>query len=88
MSRYCYECYRLTDPEFLCDTCDSYYCDECSYQYSPHYQFEGARCYRCANQYPLYRGDSIKDKRDLKIERIINYSKYLEDPYAKVNPDD
>lgn len=88
MSCYCYICYRITDPEFLCDTCDYYYCDVCSYQYTPHYQFEGTRCYKCAGQYPLNRANSIEDKRDLNIERIIYYSKYLEDTNAKIYPED
>lgn len=34
----------------ICDRCEEYYCEDCSYLYTIHYQFEGARCYWCAEQ--------------------------------------
>jgi hypothetical protein len=32
---------------------DNYYCEDCTYIFSPHYQFQGARCYKCADQYRI-----------------------------------
>lgn len=46
----CYICYDTTEEDFLCDTCDQYYCEDCSYVFSLHYQFQGARCHMCADQ--------------------------------------
>ena len=51
----------------ICDVCDEYYCYDCSYTYTIHYQHEGMRCYHCANQsrrVPL-------NKRDYKIDYIL-----------------
>ena len=63
---YCYICYGLTEPEFLCDTCNRYYCEDCSYMFSLHYQFQGCRCYQCADQYKRII-NHIKDSRSKKI---------------------
>jgi hypothetical protein len=65
MTCYCYICYGLTEPEFLCDSCDNYYCEDCTYIFSPHYQFQGARCYKCADQYritPLIKNE-VRDNK-------------------------
>lgn len=51
----------------ICDICDEYYCYDCSYTYTIHYQHEGMRCYHCAGQsrrVPL-------NKRDYKIDYIL-----------------
>lgn len=50
MMIYCHICYNETDKDFICDTCDNYYCEDCSYTYSLHYQYEGLQCYFCSNQ--------------------------------------
>jgi hypothetical protein len=67
---YCYICFKITDKYLLCDMCDKYYCEDCSYRFSLHYQHQGARCYECADQ------DRIKplrkiDIRNNKIESFI-----------------
>lgn len=51
MKKYCYICYSdNTDDDFICDSCNEYYCEDCSYTFSIHYQHQGSRCYSCANQ--------------------------------------
>lgn len=52
---HCELCYT-TDPckldeSFICDTCELHYCEDCSYTFTIHYQFQGGRCYLCADQY-------------------------------------
>jgi len=47
---YCYICNTQTEPYLICDQCDNHYCDDCSYTYSLHYQFQGSRCYECSGQ--------------------------------------
>jgi hypothetical protein len=65
---HCYICYSmLIDDSFTCDTCDQYYCEDCSYHFTLHYQFQGARCYMCADQYRL---------TPLKEDKIKNMIKY------------
>jgi hypothetical protein len=47
----CYICYSDNlDDEFICDKCEQHYCEECSYTYSIHYQYEGSLCYWCSDQ--------------------------------------
>lgn len=47
----CYICYSPDiDDEFICDRCDNHYCDECTYTYTLHYQYQGSRCYLCSGQ--------------------------------------
>jgi len=65
--KYCYICYSQTDPEFICDRCDEHYCEDCSYTFSLHYQFQGSRCYRCADQ---DRREKL-DMRDVRINQIF-----------------
>lgn len=51
ISSHCYICYSTdVEPEMICDICDEIYCDDCSYTFSLHYQHQGARCHRCADQ--------------------------------------
>jgi len=72
MEKICHIClsddifYEENEP-LICDRCEEYYCYECSYTYSIHYQHEGMRCYQCAYQNrrkPL-------NKRDFKIDYIL-----------------
>jgi hypothetical protein len=63
---YCYICYRGTESDFLCDRCDRYYCEQCSYTYTLHYQHQGTRCYSCADQNRLNKLNKI-EIRDNKI---------------------
>lgn len=65
---YCYICYKETYEELICDTCEEYYCEDCSYIYTLHYQFEGCRCYICSNQYRI----SPLNKSEVR-ENKINY---------------
>ncbi len=46
----CYICYAPTDPEFICDRCDNHYCEDCSYSFTLHYQYEGGLCYWYSDQ--------------------------------------
>ena len=58
--------YEENEP-LICDMCDEYYCEDCSYTFTIHYQHEGMRCYQCADQSrrkPL-------NKRDSKIDYIL-----------------
>lgn len=48
--KHCYICYKQVDGEFICEICDELYCDECSYTFSLHYQFQGSMCYNCSDQ--------------------------------------
>jgi len=51
----------------ICDKCDEYYCEDCSYTFSLHFQYEGSMCYQCADQSrrkPL-------NKRDSKLDYIL-----------------
>jgi hypothetical protein len=48
---HCHICYSTSvEEDCVCDTCDEYYCSECSYTFTLHYQHEGARCHWCADQ--------------------------------------
>jgi len=68
MIHYCYICYAQTDPEWICETCDEHYCEDCSYTFSLHYQFQGSQCYQCADQ---YRREKL-DMRDVRINQILS----------------
>jgi hypothetical protein len=49
--KFCHLCYSMNiDDDFICDKCEEYYCEECSYTFSLHYQHQGSRCYLCADQ--------------------------------------
>lgn len=51
MAKFCHICFtKNIDEDIICDICDNYYCEDCSYTYSPHYQYQGSRCYLCADQ--------------------------------------
>lgn len=65
MYKYCYICYSQTDIEMICDRCEEHYCDDCSYTFSLHYQFQGSRCYSCAGQ-----GRKIPTKNEIRIRKI------------------
>lgn len=58
--------YEENEP-LICDRCEEYYCYDCSYTYSIHYQHEGMRCYQCADQ----RRRKPINKRDFKINYIL-----------------
>lgn len=70
----CHICFGITEEDFLCDTCDNYYCESCSYIYGLHYQFEGSRCYSCSDQ-PRNRKLLYSDVRDNKIDIILSKNK-------------
>jgi hypothetical protein len=55
------------DTPLICDTCDEYYCYDCSYTFTLQYQFEGMRCYWCSDQKRL----KPLDKRDCRISYIL-----------------
>jgi hypothetical protein len=54
----------------ICDTCDEYYCHDCSYTYTLHYQHEGMRCFWCSNQRRL----KPLDKRDFRLNYILRHT--------------
>lgn len=68
---HCHICFQLTDEDFLCDTCDEYYCEDCSYTFSLHYQHQGARCHWCSDQ---SRRKPIRKEeiRNNKLKLILN----------------
>lgn len=47
---FCHICYSETSEELICDKCEKYYCEECSYTFTIHYQYEGSQCYYCSDQ--------------------------------------
>ncbi len=69
---HCHICYTTNvDEDFVCDQCDQYYCEDCSYTYSLHFQYEGSLCYDCSDQRrikPLTK-DMIREN---KINLIFN----------------
>ena len=53
---YCYICYKKDiEDDFVCDMCEQHYCEDCSYCFTLHYQFQGSRCYLCADQSRINR---------------------------------
>jgi len=70
--KYCHICYKNNiDEDFICDTCDNYYCEDCSYTFTIHYQFQGSRCYCCSDQkrLKLLTKEMIRDN---KLKLLIN----------------
>lgn len=66
--KHCYHCYSTRiDEDLICDRCDEYYCEDCSYTFSLHYQFTGSRCYYCADQ-SRRNGLTKQQRRDSKLE--------------------
>jgi hypothetical protein len=55
------------DEPLICDMCDEYFCYDCSYTFSLHYQHQGSRCYQCADQ----RRRKPLNRRDYKIDYIL-----------------
>lgn len=48
----CYICKSTNlEENWICDRCDQLYCEDCSYTFTLHYQFQGSRCYHCADQH-------------------------------------
>lgn len=65
---YCYICSTLNVEDFMiCDMCNNHYCEECSYTFSLHYQYQGSRCFECADQ---NRRDPLSI-RERKINMIL-----------------
>ena len=67
---YCYICNDITEEYLVCDICEQHYCDDCSYTYSLHYQFQGGRCYECSGQSRVKPLEKNK-VRDNTIEIIL-----------------
>lgn len=70
---YCYICYGITEPNMICDRCDNLYCDECSYSFTQHYQFHGARCFECSGQSrlnPLFKNIYRKNRIDSILNKL------------------
>ena len=77
MKKHCYICYSDNiEEEMICDTCGRYYCEDCSYTFTLHYQFQGAKCYMCAEQGRISKlNDAEVRNNKLKlIEIIIEWS--------------
>jgi hypothetical protein len=48
---HCHICFSSNiDQNMVCDICEQYYCEECSYTFTIHYQHQGARCFQCSDQ--------------------------------------
>jgi hypothetical protein len=72
MDRFCHICFtKNIDENLICDRCDNYYCEDCSYTFSLHYQFQGSRCYSCAEQNRL-KSLSKNLIRDNKLLILFN----------------
>lgn len=50
MEPHCHICYSTKVEDCVCDRCEQHYCYDCSYTFSPHYQYEGSLCYHCSDQ--------------------------------------
>ena len=46
----CYICKGMTEDYMVCDRCHEHYCEDCSYTYSLHFQYQGSLCYECSGQ--------------------------------------
>ena len=68
---HCYICFQQTEEDLLCDICDEYYCDDCSYTFSIHYQHQGVRCYSCADQ-SRRKKLTKEDIRNNKLKLLLN----------------
>lgn len=51
----------------ICDKCDEYYCHDCSYTFSIHFEYYGMMCYHCSDQRRL----KPLNKRDMRINYIL-----------------
>lgn len=62
----CYICYSDNlDEDFVCDRCENYYCEDCSYTYSLHFQYQGSLCHYCSDQKrrkPLLKSDILDNR--------------------------
>ena len=70
-SYFCYICFQQTEENFVCDTCDEHYCEDCSYTFTLHYQHEGPRCFHCSEQSRL-KPLTKQMIRDNKLKAICN----------------
>lgn len=71
--KHCHICYSINvDDDFICDKCDNYYCENCSYTYTIHFQYEGALCYFCSDQERKRKRPLKEDIRNNKIDLLIN----------------
>lgn len=69
---YCIHCFSTSVEECdICDICECRYCYDCSYTYSLHYQFQGSRCYMCADQSRRTKLP-LDDKRVNAIKLLTN----------------
>ncbi len=74
MSDSCHICYEFEDELFICDKCENFYCYECSYSYTIHYQYEGQLCCFCADQFRR-KMLTITELRDRKIKLYLHEEK-------------
>ena len=66
----CYICYKTTEDYMICDRCENHYCEDCSYTFSLHFQYEGGMCYNCSDQ--NRRKKLTKDIiRDNKLKSLL-----------------
>ena len=69
MVKHCHICYSTnTDDDFICDRCGEHYCEDCSYSFTLHYQYEVSLCYWCSVQ----NRKTPLNKRNSKIDFILN----------------
>lgn len=61
------------DDNMICDLCDEHYCEDCSYTFTLHYQYQGSRCYQCSGQNRIKKLNK-EDIRQNKIELTLIYS--------------
>ena len=66
----CYTMENIDTETHICDICGDYYCGDCSYTFSIHYQHYGSRCYMCADQSRRKRL-TLSEKRDNKLKYFL-----------------
>lgn len=69
----CYICYYSSENEdeiFICENCDEYYCEDCSYLYANEYSPQGNFCYHYLDQNVRTKNELIYLRRKNTIDEI------------------
>jgi hypothetical protein len=68
--KHCHICYKIENDIFTCDKCLELYCEDCSYTYTIHFQYEGCLCHWCSGQKRLKKLKK-SDIRENKLKLIL-----------------
>ena len=70
----CFVSDNITDEDLCkCDTCDRFYCEDCTYTFSLQYQFQGCRCYECSDHNRIKGKINFVKLRDNKLKVLMKY---------------